>query len=75
MKNVVTSVRIRDVTRNEYGKPKKMPVWMYECVTYLKGFPDKIVFQSALYHNRDGAVSEIRQFLQNNIEFINEWVN
>ena len=50
-------------------------VWMYECVTYLKGFPDKIVFQSALYHNRDGAVFEVQQFLRNNIEYINEWVN
>ena len=75
MKNVVTSVRIRNVSKHEYNKPKKDPVWMYECLTYLKGHPDQVVFQSALYHNRDGAVGEVQQFLRNNIEYINEWVN
>jgi len=49
--------------------------YMYECVMYPKGFPNKVLFKSGLNTTRDGAVQEVLQFLRKFPQYINEWVN
>lgn len=68
-KHITTSMRMREFGTNDHK------VWRYFAVTYEKGNPAKIVFQSGINSTRDDAAHEVMQFLRTHPEYINEWVN
>ena len=70
MQYVTTSVRIT----NNVNIRGPIQVF-YHCVTYLKGFPNKVVFTSGVNTRRDDAVQEVLQFLSNHPQYINNWIN